>query len=108
SSYVALDRYLAHIKKEGAAPVPLHLRDAHYPGARILGHGRDYRYPHSYPGHFVRQPYLPPEVPRVYEPGELGWEGMQGPEVKRRWKDGEHGKGPGNDRGPEAKDSSPS
>lgn len=85
SSYVALERYLAHIKKEGAAPVPLHLRDAHYPGARILGYGKDYLYPHSYPGHFVRQPYLPPGVPRFYQPGELGWEGTYGPAVKEMW-----------------------
>ena len=43
----------------GAEPVPLHLRDASYPGARQLGHGKGYRYPHDFPGHVVEQEYRP-------------------------------------------------
>ncbi|HXF37517.1 MAG TPA: replication-associated recombination protein A, partial [Actinomycetota bacterium] len=42
-----------------ADPVPLHLRDAHYVGARSLGHGEGYRYPHDHPGHVVEQEYRP-------------------------------------------------
>ena len=44
--------------------VPAHLRDAHYPGAARLGHGRDYKYPHAYPEGWVAQQYLP--EPRQY------------------------------------------
>jgi putative ATPase len=57
-------------------PVPLHLRDAHYPGARKLGHGKGYRYPHDYPGHEVEQEYRPArfEGQRYYEPSGEGEE----------------------------------
>src|SRR5438128_1482697 len=37
------------------APVPRHLRAAHYPGAAKLGHGKGYKYPHDYPDHVVEQ-----------------------------------------------------
>lgn len=44
------------------APVPVHLRDSHYRGAAVLGHGAGYEYPHDYPGSRVDQEYLPPEL----------------------------------------------
>jgi putative ATPase len=57
-------------------PVPLHLRDTHYPGARRLGHGRGYMYPHDYPGHVVEQEYRPERFGerRYYEPSGEGEE----------------------------------
>ena len=42
--------------------VPAHLQDAHYKGAQKLGHGVGYKYAHDYPGHYVRQQYLPDEI----------------------------------------------
>ncbi|MFN2544982.1 MAG: replication-associated recombination protein A [Actinomycetota bacterium] len=59
-----------------AEPVPLHLRDAHYQGAKKLGHGKGYRYPHDYPGHVVEQQYRPQryEGRRYYEPSGEGEE----------------------------------
>ena len=42
--------------------VPKHLRDAHYPGAKALGHGLEYKYPHNYLGGWVEQQYLPDEL----------------------------------------------
>ena len=42
--------------------VPVHLRDAHYSGAKELGHGEGYRYPHDHEGHAVAQDYFPPEL----------------------------------------------
>ena len=49
---------------EGASTVsvPAHLRDAHYQGAKTLGHGEGYRYPHDYDGHVVAQDHFPPEL----------------------------------------------
>jgi putative ATPase len=44
------------------AQVPIHLRQAGYQGAAVLGHGEGYRYPHDHPGHVVRQQYLPDGV----------------------------------------------
>ena len=57
-------------------PVPLHLRDAHYPGAARLGHGKGYKYPHDYPGHEVEQEYRPARFQgnRYYEPSGEGEE----------------------------------
>jgi putative ATPase len=57
-------------------PVPLHLRDAHYPGAARLGHGKGYKYPHDYPGHAVDQEYRPARFQgkRYYEPSGEGEE----------------------------------
>ena len=55
-------------------PVPLHLRDTHYPGAKKLGHGKGYLYPHDHPGHVVEQEYRPArfEEATYYEPSGQG------------------------------------
>jgi putative ATPase len=60
-----------------ADPVPRHLRDASYPGAAKLGHGKGYRYPHDFPGHVVEQEYRPVRFQgkRYYEPSDQGEEG---------------------------------
>jgi putative ATPase len=57
-------------------PVPRHLRDAHYPGSKGLGHGVGYRYPHDDPHGVVAQQYAPDDVAgRVYyEPTTHGTE----------------------------------
>jgi putative ATPase len=59
--------------------VPLHLRDAHYQGAKELGHGEGYKYSHDYEGGRVDQQYLP-EDRRYYEPVDRGFEA----EIRRR------------------------
>jgi putative ATPase len=60
-----------------ADPVPQHLRDASYPAAKRLGHGKGYRYPHDYPGRQVEQEYRPVrfEGRRYYVPSGEGEEG---------------------------------
>jgi putative ATPase len=50
------------VRSRRAGPVPIHLRDAHYRGANILGHGQGYVYPHDAPEGWVPQEHLPPEV----------------------------------------------
>ncbi|MEO8292318.1 MAG: replication-associated recombination protein A [Actinomycetota bacterium] len=59
-----------------ADPVPIHLRDASYPGAARLGHGAGYRYPHDHPGHRVEQEYRPVRFSgkSYYEPSGEGEE----------------------------------
>ena len=56
--------------------VPIHLRDTHYQGASRLGNGTGYLYPHDFPGHWVRQNYIPDgfEDTVYYQPGQLGFE----------------------------------
>lgn len=70
--YAAMDT----VKNTKTPPVPAHLQDAHYGGAGKLGRGLDYKYPHDYPGHYVRQQYLPREIEgsRFYEPSDNGYE----------------------------------
>lgn len=56
--------------------VPKHLRDAHYQGAKVLGHGAGYKYPHDYPGGWVNQQYMPDELVgrKYYFPKDSGAE----------------------------------
>lgn len=57
-------------------PVPVYLRDTSYRGAKKLGHGKGYKYPHDYPGHWVQQDYMPQSLKgkRYYEPSGMGAE----------------------------------
>ncbi len=63
-------------QKSGREEVPPHLRDASYKGARRLGHGKGYLYPHNYPEAYVEQEYLPPQLAgkKFYHPREQGYE----------------------------------
>jgi len=49
----------ADVRDGAVGEVPAHLRDAHYQGAKVLGHGTGYEYPHDHPGGWVPQQYLP-------------------------------------------------
>jgi putative ATPase len=73
---IAIGRANEEIRTHGAKPVPQPLRDSHYPGGKAMGHGRSYLYPHDFPGHYVRQQYLPDGVQGApfYEPTEEGTE----------------------------------
>ena len=73
---VALGRARADVRDWGAGEVPNHLRDAHYQGAKSLGHGTGYDYPHDHPDGWVDQQYRPAELEgRVYyEPSPHGAE----------------------------------
>ena len=62
--------------KNGKATVPVHLKDAHYPGAAKLGHDIGYEYAHDFPKHFSHQRYLPEELgeTKFYRPSGNGYE----------------------------------
>jgi putative ATPase len=74
------------VRNRPAGAVPNHLRDASYPGARTLGHGEGYVYPHDAPAGWVPQQYRPSDVEtRVYyRPGAQGREGELGELLERR------------------------
>lgn len=74
--YVGIDEALADVKNKPVGEVPMHLRDKHYQGAKELGHGKGYKYPHDYPKNFVNQQYLPKELlgNRYYLPSNNGYE----------------------------------
>jgi putative ATPase len=74
-----------HVHEHGAKLPPDHLRDAHYPGAKKLGRGEGYAYPHDEPGGVADQPLLPEEVEgeRFYEPTDRGFEAELRERLKR-------------------------
>lgn len=71
---VAIDSAIADIRAGNFEPVPTHLRDAHYPGAKKLGHGKGYVYPHDVAGGVARQSYRDGDAPIYYEPSGHGRE----------------------------------
>jgi putative ATPase len=73
---VALGRAREDVRTGPRGEVPAHLRDASYPGAQKLGHGKGYRYPHDDPRGWVAQDYRPAEVSDhvYYEPSDHGAE----------------------------------
>ena len=73
SAYAAINSALEEVKTGRTIPVPKHLRDSHYAGAKRLGNGEEYKYAHAYNDHFVAQDYLGVDA-RFYEPTEQGVE----------------------------------
>jgi len=73
---MAKDAAFADAEKTYDEPVPIYLRDTAYHGAKKLGHGVGYKYPHNYPGHWVAQDYMPVSLrgKRYYEPSDMGAE----------------------------------
>jgi putative ATPase len=59
AAYVGIDAAMAEVRDHGSQPPPAHLRDASYAGARRLGRGVGYKYPHDFPGGVVDQQHLP-------------------------------------------------
>ncbi|GAA3821452.1 replication-associated recombination protein A [Cellulomonas soli] len=76
AAYLGVDRALADVRAGRMGPVPAHLRDAHYAGAKGLGHGAGYRYAHDEPHAVAAQQYLPDDLvgTRYYEPSDRGYE----------------------------------
>ena len=70
--YKAIEAAMEDIENEQTMEVPEHLKDSHYPGAKKLGHGKGYKYPHDYGG-YVEQEYMP-QKKKYYEPKEIGEE----------------------------------
>ncbi len=73
ASYLAIEKAYQDIESEKVQEVPEHLKDASYPGAEALGHGKGYKYAHDYEGHYVEQKYTRKSV-RYYEPTDIGFE----------------------------------
>ncbi|MBQ9325332.1 MAG: replication-associated recombination protein A [Clostridia bacterium] len=72
----AVSAAFADAEKERIRSVPVHLRDTHYQGASRLGSGDGYLYPHDFPGHYVKQDYMPEGLQdrHYYMPTEMGGE----------------------------------
>ncbi|GAB2515213.1 replication-associated recombination protein A [Paramicrobacterium agarici] len=74
AAYLGIDEAIADVRNGRIGRVPLHLRDAHYPGAKRLGHGKGYVYPHDAELGVARQQYLPDELVdrQYYRPTQHG------------------------------------
>lgn len=85
AAYVGIDAAIADVKAGRGGRVPAHLRDAHYPGAKALGHGKGYVYPHDEPIGVVAQQYLPDPLRDAvyYTPSEHGFEREIGPRLDK-------------------------
>ncbi|MCJ7457450.1 MAG: replication-associated recombination protein A, partial [candidate division Zixibacteria bacterium] len=80
--YTAFSKVEKEIQETQALPVPLDIRNPVTGLMKDLGYGKDYKYPHDFPGHFVDEEYLPDNLKgrRYYEPTDFGFE----KEIKKR------------------------
>ena len=85
SAYLGIDAAIHAVRHKEQGEVPKHLRDAHYGGAKQLGHGVGYRYAQDYPNGYVVQQYLPDVLvdEQFYNPLERGRER----ELVKDWED---------------------
>jgi len=87
SLYKAYSRLQEEIKKGASDSVPMHLRNPVTPLMKDMGYGKDYKYAHDYPGHFVEQQNLPDSLQgkQFYTPGKLGYEKQVLARLKAWW-----------------------
>ncbi|MDF2917768.1 MAG: family ATPase [Microbacterium sp.] len=85
AAYNAINAAISDVRAGGFGRVPKHLRDAHYAGAKRLGHGKGYVYPHDLEVGVATQQYLPDELQgkRYYEPTNRGVEREIGARVEK-------------------------
>jgi putative ATPase len=98
--YKAFNQVQEDIQRTQALPVPLHIRNAPTQLMKDLGYGKDYKYPHDFPDHFVDETYLPENLKdrKYYQPTDFGFE----KEIKKRLEWWEKKKGQGTrDKGKE-------
>lgn len=76
SAYMGIEKALEDVRKSDIGQVPLHLRDAHYSGAKDLGHGIGYKYSHDFPDGRADQQYMPDPLAgkQYYVPKNIGAE----------------------------------
>lgn len=80
--YKAFNQVQEDIQRTQVLPVPLHIRNAPTQLMKDLGYGKDYKYPHDFPDHFVDETYLPENLKdrKYYQPTDFGFE----KEIKKR------------------------
>jgi len=89
ASYMALNKAMEIVEKEGDhAEVPLHLRNAPTKMMKEFGFGKEYKYPHDFPEHFILEDYLPEKIKneQFYFPTEEGMEKQIKERLSSKWK----------------------
>lgn len=89
ASYSAINDAQDLVKLYGDLPVPLHIRNAPTRLMKDLDYGKEYKYPHNYPGNFIIQEFLPDKIKhkKIYEPGSNARESELRKYLKDNWKD---------------------
>ena len=88
ASYEAINQALDYVKENGSPSVPLHLRNAPTGLMKNLDYGKDYKYPHSHPGHFVNVNYSPgKDNISFFKPSDQGHEKWIKERLKSLWGD---------------------
>ena len=88
SAYMAIENALHDVKNsKNVDDFPIYLRDTNYKGSKFFGHGKGYKYPHDYNGHFVKQIYLPKDFAdkKYYLPTKNGFEKNLKDYLKKCW-----------------------
>jgi putative ATPase len=88
SAYLAIDKAWETVRRTGALPVPLHLRNAPTKLMKDLDYGSGYQYAHDFKGNFVQQQYLPDDLEgqKLYEPGHNAAEDRTVQALREQWK----------------------
>lgn len=88
AAYLAINEAMEDVKNSPPEPVPLHLRNAPTKLMEQKGYGKDYKYPHDFPEHFIEEKYLPEgkEGKIYYRPTDLGYEKNLKERLERLWK----------------------
>ena len=88
ASYLGIDSALSVVKNRPLYPVPIHLRNAPTKLMKEIGYGKEYKYAHNYPNHFVEENYFPDELAgsQFYFPTEIGQEKNLKERLKALWK----------------------
>ena len=89
STYLAINEAIRFVKEYPNHSVPLHLRNAPTQLMKDLGYGKEYRYAHDFPAHFVAQEFLPETISGTvfYHPGDNSTEKKIREEMRKKWGD---------------------
>ena len=83
---MAVNTAMGKVRTNGTPGVPLHLRNAPTGLMKDLDYGKDYKYPHNHPEHFIDEDYFPEEVKETfYKPTHLGYEEFISKRLKKSW-----------------------
>ena len=89
AAYKAIDFALENVRQNGAGSVPLHLRNAPTKLMKSEGYGKDYKYAHSFPEHFIKDNFMPKDfkqIPSFYSPTNEGREKFLKERLNKLWK----------------------
>jgi len=89
AAYLAINMAMEEVRKGELPDVPLHLRNAPTKLMDSLGYGKDYKYPHNFEGHFVKENYFPKHLkPQAfYLPTDQGYEKFIRERLRKLWPD---------------------